>query len=287
MREFNEYLKVLELDKSPQTIRTYKNAIDKFLAFFSIDTVEDVSKVTYLECYKYQEYLKQSGLQESSANTHVACIKAFLSFLSRYHGLRKGVWAVEKLKEAQKQVKILTDDEITSIFGACKRLKDKAIIAVLISTGVRREELANLKISDVRYDALDIHGKGKRERPVFLWPDAAEILAKYLDYRIKKYGNKYPNVFITKWGRPYNGGGIYERVKAICEDAGISPDRLDEISTHKFRHTAATRMWENTHDLLAVQTALGHASSKTTERYTHPSDQSIKNSMMKSAMEIK
>lgn len=270
MPEIKSYFGTIEIDKSPHTYRSYYTSIDRFFAFMNIQDFEGVKKVSNLDIRNYQKYLKNCGLQEPSINTNIRPIRAMYNWLIENEYLTKTpMTAVKDLKCAKKEITFLTEEEQRKIIENCDTILDKVIMAMILSTGMRRDEFCKLKISDYNGTHILIHGKGNKERKLALQPALIQLLNEYIGYRINKYGNKDDALIVSKYGKAFTGDGIYERVKVILAKAGLEQDRIDEIHPHTLRHSFVANMLESGADIFVCQIALGHASLKTTMRYSH------------------
>jgi len=181
-------------------------------------------------------------------------------------------------KDAAKRL-LVTDEEVNQLLQACERQKDprivalsRALVSVLVYTGLRREELLTLHVSDVQFDDKSIlvrSGKGGKSRTVYPHPDCLTALREWIALRPKDCKHTF------LWARDssrriYDEGcmSILETVKAI---AGLA-DHVN-IKPHSLRHNYATRLLKNGADLRSIQSALGHAQLTTTAIYLHLTEQ--------------
>jgi site-specific recombinase XerD len=282
MKEYEKFLEKLELDKSPHTIRSYKSAIDEFLVHFNINNIEDIKKLTPGHYDDYMVYLKSKGLKASSVNTFIRPIKVFLNWLkTREHINRNPFKGLEYLSREQRIPFFITDGEASAMMNSCKNLQDKLIISFLLYEGLRREELCDLKISDLIIESSEIHisvkGKGDKERqaPLLVHPVIDDDLRKFLSNR-RFSDNEY--LFVSPFNKRFSSSSIWYKVKSVGKRAGIEESRLDRLTPHKLRHTACTELSTKANDD-TVQAFMGHSNIETTKIYTH-----LKNNAMDDAI---
>jgi len=281
INQIDEYLNVLAVDKSPNTIIVYSSAIKKMIEYLNIKDFSDIERIISVNLRSHQSNMKVLGLSFSSINTNMRPIKAMFNWLVENEYLKKSpMKKVKDLKEPKKVLAYLSEDEQKEMIGVCKNDLDKLIVAIFISTGLRREELANLTLNSFNSTHILISVKGNKERELILQPPVIDLLNKYLTYRNKKYGNKTDALLVSKMGRHFSGNGIYKKIKSILKLTNISKERIKYIHVHTTRHTFCTNMLEIT-SLPQVQKMMGHERSETTMRYAHVRNSAIDQSMLK------
>jgi len=154
-------------------------------------------------------------------------------------------------------------------------LRDRALLELMYSSGLRVSEAVNLKLSDVDLDSgiLTTTGKGSKTRRVPVGSSAVEWLKRYLGLRRKHENIEVSNLFVEPSGRPLNRQVIHGLVKDYAEKCG-----LEGVSPHTLRHSFATHLVQNRADIRSVQQMLGHADISTTQIYTHITDSHLKKS---------
>ena len=277
---FAAYLRV-ERGCAENTCTSYVHDIRRFVEFMnrrriSWDSV-DLNTVN-----SYITYLRRKGYLNSSISRTVAAIKSFYRFLVIEKYLDTS--PVELLEYPKKELKlpnVLTQDEIFRIIEAADSytplgIRDRAMLELLYSTGMRISELISLKLADVFLDEafLRIIGKGGKERYVPIGKLAMDWLTIYLErgrpYLKQHHDSGY--LFINRNGDKLTRMGVWKIVQKYANRAGIKKP----VTPHTFRHSFATHMLEGGADLRVVQELLGHASIKTTEVYTHISQEKLK-----------
>lgn len=265
-----------------ETVRARRIAIRRFIAWCDERGLHDPREITKPILDRYQRHLyyyrKADGAPLTIA-TQFGCLsplKTFFKWLTRENHILYNPASEMDLPKTPKQLPrtILSVQDIEAILreaepNNAQGLRDRAMLELLYSTGLRRMEMANLK----RYDA-DLNrgivfvreGKGGKDRFVPLGERAALWLDKYLtEARPELTTHEHDALFVTDYGEPVSGEFLAIKVKRYMEFAGIHKPG----SCHLFRHACATHMLENGADIRFIQAMLGHASLTTTERYTH------------------
>jgi site-specific recombinase XerD len=275
--QVEDYMNTVKLDKSPQTVRSYDLAIRKLFDFLKIETFENIVSITPANIREFQTVLVSSGVQKSSANAYVRPLKAMFNWFVEQEFLDNSPFnKVKLLKTSKKNLPYLSEEEVALMLAGCVDTEEKLIIAMLVSMGLRRSELTNIKMENIHFNQLDVQGKGDKYRSVYFQDDVYELFEKFLKER------KDPNfeyLFRSKMGSKYAEGSIAQMVKKIAKNANIDQDKVDKISPHIFRRTFATNLVENGTDIRVIQGALGHANIATTMKYAN-----LRNSAVEKAM---
>ena len=280
--EVKEYLDFVKLNDSKGTYYNYSLVIDKFFSYLNVQSFNDVEKITISQCRLYQSKLVEGGVKRSTANAYFRPLKSLFNWLVENEYLKKSpLDRLQYLKTEKNIPAFLTLDEIDAMIRACDKLESKLILAVLLSTGLRRNELVTLRVEDFNNDHIIVRGKGNKQRRLILEPRLAELLGDYIEIRNKKYGDTTPYLFVSKMGSKYSGEAIRQRVQFIGRKAGLSEERLSQIHTHTLRHTFAANLLESGADIKILQIGLGHASINTTSQiYAHVRDNVLDNAML-------
>ena len=278
--EIGEYVNTLRLDKSVETIRFYLAAIDRFFNHLNIKSLEDINNITSTNCREYQAKLKEDKLQASSINGHFRALKALLYWLIENEYIKNNALEkVKAIKENRKEAAYMSEEEIDKFFAHCKNIEEKAMFALFLRLGLRREELASLKVQNVSDYVIMVTGKGQKVRSVAMPDDAYEIFQEYMKYRNEKYGNTIDYVFVSSWNKKYEGESILLKFKTIMKRAEFSEQRIKELHTHSLRHTFMANFME-TGDIYVAQKILGHSDLSTTSKiYAHIRDSGVVNAM--------
>ncbi|MDP8260439.1 MAG: tyrosine recombinase XerC [Candidatus Gygaella obscura] len=274
-RYLEKFLRYLEIEKnySSHTLLNYGIDLKDFTKYIAETPLE---KVSYLILRKYLALLKERGLKNRSIARKLASIRSFYRFLTREGYVKENPTLVlASLKLDKKLPLFLTEEQMNNLIEAPDLksklgLRDKAILELLYSTGMRIGEMTALDIDAVDFisGVIKVAGKGKKERLVPVGDKAIEVLRQYLDKR-KKQSKK---LFLNKNNTPLGARGVrvildkYIRLTAIKE----------KISPHTLRHSFATHLLNRGADLRSVQELLGHANIATTQIYTHLTTQRLK-----------
>jgi integrase/recombinase XerC len=257
-----------EKDISPHTLRAYSKDLEEFLSF----TEKKPQDITHTDIRTYLASLHYKKLRKSSISRKLATIRSFFKYLHREGKVKKNPAKLVSSPRLQKTLpSFLTVDEAISLMSAPKgdsfqEERDKAILELLYSSGMRVSELTALDINDVdsKESLARVRGKGKKERIIPVGSKAIEAIQGYLPERvlIKK---KSPALFLNR-----RGGRLTQRsVRRIVDKYGRMIALKGSLSPHALRHTFATHLLHSGADLRSIQELLGHSSLSTTQKYTH------------------
>lgn len=303
-RYVTDFLEYCEIGKnqSPKTIKAYEHFLLRFCHFAQSISVADPQNITLDTIKRYRLYLnrleddKGRGLKIISQNYHLIALRAFLKYLAKNDVESLAAEKIELPKNPARQVEFLEAEELARLFKSVsrekdelQRLRDTAIMHTLFSTGLRVSELAGLRRDTTNLDRgeFTVRGKGGKLRVVFLSPEAAETIKKYLAKRKdnnqalfvshSSVGNSIEQE-IKSMGRKDGGNaGLTTRsieriIKKYCRLGGI----VKKVSPHTLRHSFATDLLRNGADIRSVQAMLGHSSITTTQIYTHVTNEGLR-----------
>jgi len=273
IQQFSVYLQT-ERDVSPHTLAAYRSDLAQMLAFAVREKGDTVSAqdIDHLLLRRYLAGLS-INTKKSSIGRKLAAIRSFYRFLVRRGAISKNpAELVATPKKEQRLPFHLDIDQATALMETPDdqqkyALRDRAILELLYSSGLRVSELTGLNIGELDFAAgmVRVTGKGGKERIVPVGSRALEALLKYLDQR---NGDMARGALFLNT----RGGRINRRSVARIVDAHVARiAAFKQISPHTLRHTFATHMLEGGADLRAIQELLGHASLSTTQKYTHVS----------------
>lgn len=287
LHRFLEYVEI-ERGRSPKTVETYARVLRQFFAWGNIQMIDDITLETLR---KYRIFLNRKTntrgeeLRKSTQNHHVIVLRVFLRYLAKNGYTSISPDMIETAKVPERQVEFLNREELERLFVACagmgeNTLRNRAIIEVLFSTGLRVSELVGLNRESFSgaTKELSVRGKGGKVRPIFISDRAREALDRYLAAR----KDIDPALFIaSKKGfaatsslsdRRISTRTVERIVSQLATKAGI----LKSVHPHTLRHSFATDLLKNGADIRSVQALLGHASITTTQIYTHVTDQGLR-----------
>lgn len=281
--DFLEYLEV-EQNRSQKTAENYHLYLMRLVEFSDDQPVEKLTDESIRKWRLWLARFKDDHGQELSKLTqtyHLIALRSFLKFCSKRGIQSLAPDKVELPRVTRKQVSFLSDDELQRLFAQIKPnnligLRDRAIIALLYSSGLRVSELTKLDRTHINLKRREfmVRGKGQKDRLVFIDDTAAALIAAYLQARTDNLGP----LFIRYGGHEAtNNSGDFGRltprsiqrtVAHYAKLAGITK----HVSPHTLRHSFATDLLMNGADLRSVQTLLGHSNISTTQIYTHITD---------------
>lgn len=288
----DRYLRYLqsEENKSTLTVTNYRQSLSLLQELLPIKLVTDFSKdtVTDYKAALHESRTKRNGeLTVRTKNHHLTVLRAFLRYLVQEEEL--DIYPpdrVKRFKEQQRQVKVLSGDELARLLQAPDRedrtgKRDAAILELFFSTGLRLQELRSLNVKDLNFTTREISVRGKRGkvRVVFISDQAAQALQAYMESRTDHLSplfirNLEKAVNIMPPGEEFRLSriSIYNIVKKYALKAGIVTDP----SPHTLRHSFATDLLRSGADLRSVQELLGHKDLSTTQIYTHVTNPQLK-----------
>lgn len=281
-QRYNETMQVRNY--SANTLQRRESNLRRFIAWCddrSIATPQEVTKPILESYQRHLFYYRQDNgepLGVSTRNHYISDIKQFFKWLTQDNYLLYNP-ASELIvpRQSPSLPPVLTPEEIENLIASINTntpqgLRDRAIVEVLYSTGIRRVELCNLKLQDVSLARLTLYvrnGKGGKDRLLPLGARAAMWLNNYLqDVRPKLVINERdPSLFLNDYGEAFSDNKLGDKVKRHLKNSGITAPG----SCHLLRHAMATHMLENGADIRYIQAMLGHADLGTTQIYTHVS----------------
>lgn len=287
--DYAEYLEI-ERGRSSKTSESYRHYLERFLEFAGFE--QKVEDITPELIRKYRLWLNRyeidgGTLSLITQNYHLIALRGFLNYLSKRDIESMAPNKIELPRVHRKQVTFLYSEEVQRMLEAVPNddqpasLRDRAIMELLFSSGLRVSELANLDRDHVNTQRREfmVRGKGQKDRPVFISPKAASCIDDYLSARTDSLKPLFLSYSRNK--NALDNSGDYRRlttrsiqriVQKYAKLAGITK----HVSPHTMRHSFATDLLMNGADIRSVQGMLGHSSIATTQIYTHVTDQHLK-----------
>jgi len=286
--DFIEYLEV-ERGRSPKTSESYQHYLERFIEFAGDVEVENITPELIR---KYRLWLNRlesadgEGLALITQSYHLIALRGFLDYLSKRDIASLAPNRIELPKVHRKQVTFLHYDEVERILEAIPaddtlpHLRDRAIVELLFSSGLRISELINLDRDHINTKRREfmVRGKGQKDRPIFISQSAANAVDTYLAARADSLAPLFLNysrnsVAATDGNyRRLAPRSIQRMVAQYAKLAGITK----HVSPHTMRHSFATDLLMNGADIRSVQSMLGHSNISTTQVYTHVTDAHLK-----------
>lgn len=273
-REFLEYLEI-EKGRSLKTIENYDRYLSRFFARAQL--VRPMS-LTEQAVREFRLWLNRQpgvsgGLKKKTQNYYMIALRAFLKYLRKREIESLSPEKIELAKVGARDLDLVTAEELHRLLQApdssLTGLRDRALLELLFSTGLRVSELCTLNTDlDLTRDEFSVRGKGEKVRVVFLSAAAKAALTGYLQAR----RDMNEALFLSNRGGRLMPRAVQRIVKYYAAKAGIT----HKISPHTLRHVFATDLLENGADLRSVQMLLGHANIATTQVYTHLTDRQLR-----------
>ena len=274
---YQDYLTMLRVERnvSPQTIDAYQRDISQYLGYLNDSGIKNLSKIKSTHIRSYIRVLNDGGMAPASISRIISSIRSYHKYLSSENILDKNpVLVINNPKLPKKLPDVLSEKEISLIIDSIDESsqfyqRDKAIIEMLYSCGIRVSEICNLEMSNlfIKDELIRVMGKGNKERLLPLGSRSRIYLDNYLLSSrlgfIKKTKSSF--VFVSR-----NGNQLTRAMVNIILNKWVHVSGLRKsVSPHKLRHSFATHLLEGGADLRFVQALLGHSDISTTQIYTH------------------
>jgi integrase/recombinase XerD len=286
-RLLNQFINYLTVEKglSSNTIESYRSDLKKFKKYLtasgrvSAGSLKEMKRITRHDIVSYLNHLRDSGNQTPTIARNISSLRGFCLFL-----LSEGVLEEDLLENLgtpkgwKNLPRILGTDEVVTLLekpkGGKLSLRDRAMLELVYSSGLRASEIVKLKINDINFEAgfITVMGKGSRERVVPVNERAIKSLKKYLEELrpeiLRKKTSRY--VFLARGGKPLTRQRFWQLIKTYSRGLSI------RISPHTLRHCFASHLLDGGADLRALQKMLGHADISTTQIYTRVTPEKLK-----------
>lgn len=286
--DFLEYLEV-ERGRAQRTSENYHFYLQRLVEYAGNVDITEIDNETVRKWRLWLNRHKNDLGQElslTSQSYHLIALRSFLGFCTKRGFNTLPPSAIELPKTTRKQVSFLTDDEVQRVFDVVDLdstvgLRDRAILELLFTSGLRVSELVNLDRGhiNVKRREFTVRGKGQKDRPVFISQQASDWVETYLKSRL----DNLPALFIalSRHTAKADTTGNFRRlsvrsVQRLVSNYALLAGITKHVSPHTMRHSFATDLLMNGADLRSVQSMLGHANISTTQVYTHVTDQHLK-----------
>ena len=281
-KSFTDYL-LLEKKYSKLTVAAYENDLKTFKKFIKEEyDSNDIQSINYAQIRNWIVFLVESNISNRSINRKMSSLNTYYKFLMKIGEIQTNPLAKHKALKTSKKIQIpFSETEINRVLDELhfeddfEGIRNRLIIELFYSTGIRRIELVELKLTSVDFNnkTLKVLGKRNKERIVPLIRPVLDTMNKYLKSRSSlEFINDYENLFLTK-----KGVKIYETLvyRIINDYFSIASTKVKK-SPHIIRHSFATHLLNQGADLNAVKELLGHSSLAATQVYTHNSIAELK-----------
>jgi len=287
IRKFLEYCET-EKNFSAHTINSYRLALAQFYDYLNEEwgEITDLGKIETNDIRPFLSFLMDRGHKKATLRMKLAAVKSLFKFCQKKGFIEKNPASlIATPKKEKKLPSFLLESEIEEIIDNIKNdspvhLRDKALIELLYSSGLRISEALQLNINDIHFSSKSVKvlGKGNKERIVPIGQKALISLDKYLTQRARLLRNKKDDaLFLSISGKRMNAVNAYRIIHRLMKGHTESPQK----SPHVLRHSFATHLLDNGADIQSVSEMLGHASLSSTQVYTHISIERLKKAYKK------
>lgn len=284
---FKEWLDILGYAES--TVYYLPNHLQEFFYYVEQQNIDHLTNITTQTIKDYYQELQQranerrgGALSKSYLNKHQQALKKFKEYLQNHNYKNFNVHLKSETDPTEEKLNILTQSEIKELFEATEfshtesrfKLRDKAILTILYSCGLRRNEAVHLDVGDILFDKERVYvrkGKNYKERFVPINRKNAEILEDYIFEARPGFYQSYLSeaLFINQQGGRLQGVSMANRLRAIVKAADNKDIENKQITLHTLRHSIATHLLQKEVPLESIKTFLGHSSLESTQIYTH------------------
>ncbi len=287
----DDYLRMLveEQGRATRTVDSYRRDLTPWIAFLDQQHREQpgTSPNDPLFLRIYLRRRLDAGVSNRTLAHFISALNGFQRYLANQAEGQRYLFKLPQMKYRRAIPDFIAQREVPSLFGddhpnrgdRYQFVRDYTMVSLLYSTGIRREELASLKLAsvDLKAGLVTVLGKGNKVRTVPLGEEATDDVTRYLEKR-KRFLDSIDNpsrtptdrLFLNRSGEPLSVRSVNRSVKKFCETVGI------EATPHTLRHSFATHLLENGADLLLIKEILGHSSLSTTQKYTHVTAETMK-----------
>ena len=273
-------LKTIKQRDKDTTVNSYSEDIYKYLEYMESKNISSALDISYNNLLNYLKYLDDNKYEVSSVARKIVSIKAFHKYLSENYKVIDISTKINTPRFYRKLPNILTIEEVDNLLDIKLDTpfdyRNKAMLELMYSSGVRVSELINLELSDIdlNNNYVRCFGKGSKERIV----PVGEYSSKYLSIYINEYRDSMKKsyytekIFLNNHGKEMTRQGFFKIIKKIAKDKDINKN----ITPHMLRHSFATHLLNNGADLRTIQEMLGHSSISTTQIYTNVTNDILK-----------
>jgi integrase/recombinase XerD len=274
LARFLDYL-YLEKNLSGNTIRAYRQDLLLFFDYADARLGSSVLEMKRRDLIEYLAFCRKSGLHHRTTSRYLSSFRAFYRFLIDENvAVNDPTVYISSPKSIVNPPEYLTLEEVDRLLsmpdeGTILGFRDKTIVEIMYSCGLRVSEITDLLINNVRFDErlILVFGKGRKERVVPFGDRAYKLLRGYIEWsRVELLKGRFSDaLFLNFRGEPLGRKGLWKMIKGYARRSGITKN----IKPHILRHSFATHLIQNGADLRVVQELLGHADITTTQIYTH------------------
>lgn len=282
-QEIDQFLSYLAQEKrlSNHTVINYRRDLSRFLTFCQEFELTDWNSIKASNIRQFVAYLHRQKLASKSIQRYLSAVRSFYRYMLREGLVESNPAQSVQAPKAEKRLPAILDvDQMTALLEHTSSdsfisSRDRAMMELFYSSGLRLAELASLNIRDIDFGDLLVYvtGKGSKSRVVPVGKQAINAINAWLEMREQQGFFEQQALFLSKQGKRLGVRSIQQRLKFWGKQHGVS----DKVHPHRLRHAFASHMLEASGDLRAVQELLGHADLSTTQIYTHVDFQHLAN----------
>lgn len=278
--EYQIYLITVKYMNENTSVSSYIEDLYKYLEYMEKKHINSALKIKYEDIVDYLKYLDENNYMVTSVTRKIVSIKLFHKYLNDKYNINDVSIKINNPKFYRKLPNILTIEEVDNLLDinliTAFDYRNKAMLELMYSSGLRVSELVDLKLSNINLEDgyVRCFGKGKKERIVPIGEIAQDYLKKYIyEYRDSMLKGYYTeNIFLNNHGKNMTRQGFFLIIKKIAKEKNIDKN----ITPHMLRHSFATHLLNNGADLRTIQEMLGHSNISTTQIYTNISSDILK-----------
>lgn len=286
----DNYLQYIKLEKnySTYTVEEYRQDVEEFLLFLTVEGIEQLADVTYREARLYVTTLYNKALARTTISRKISAVRSFFKFANaRYDIPNDAFTSLHHPKKQDKVPSFFYEEDMEMLFSVCEEndhqsTRNRALLELLYATGMRVSECTSLTLQDIDDDLgiVKVMGKGRKERYIPFGSYASEALQTYIKYSrpIIMKNKEHNRLFVNMRGEPLTDGGIRYILNELMKKASLN----GKIHPHMLRHTFATHLLNNGADMRTVQELLGHVNLSSTQVYTHITKEHLRKTYMNS-----
>lgn len=279
-RQFLEYTEI-ERGRAVKTIQNYDHYLSRFFKQMNITTTDAISEPVVRDFRLWlnrQPGTNRDAMKRRTQNYYLIALRSFLKYLRKQGITSLSPERIELAKVPERHIDLISPVELDRLIGGAdavdeRGLRDRAILELLFSTGLRVSELCSLNTDlDISRDSFPIRGKGEKVRVVFLSDTAKNAIRAYLKKRTDLEEALFVNVPLKRGSTAARSRLTPRSIEMLMKTYAAKAGITKKVTPHVLRHSFATDLLNNGADIRSVQQLLGHASISTTQIYTHVTD---------------
>ena len=283
---FEQYLREVK-QASENTVQSYRRDLMQMITYLEEKEIREAAKVTKTSLHGYILHMEEQGKAATTISRMMAAMKAFFNYECMQARIRRNpAESLHAPKVEKKAPVVLSVDQVSALLAqpsgqTPKKIRDKAMLALLYATGIRVSELIGIQMEDINMNiGFLVCRDGERERTIPFGRSAKAALEEYLEHARNELlrGRESDYFFVNCTGGAMSRQGFWKIIKYYGEKAGIEED----ITPHTLRHSFAAHLLENGADIRAIQEMLGHADISSTQIYSQLVKKQLKDVYQKS-----